>query len=86
MSTRDISWGLKAAGAYGRLLATLRASTGLYRNIFTCLNSLFYECIKENWEVCGRFSYVANRNSSRRTCVPCREAADLTVHAVWCVR
>jgi hypothetical protein len=64
MSTRDVSWEVKAAGAYSRLLATLRASTGLYRSSFTCLNSRVYECIKEN---CGRFSYVANRNSSRRT-------------------
>jgi hypothetical protein len=77
MSTRDIFWGLKVAGAYGRQLATLRASTGLYRVSFTCLSSRFYECVKEKCEVSRRFSYDANRSPSRRTRVQCREAADL---------
>ena len=86
MSIRDISWGVKAAGAYGRRLATLRASTGLYMASFTGLNSRLYERSKEKCEARRRSSYAANSNPSRRTRVPCREAADLTVPTVWYVK
>lgn len=86
MSTRGISRGAKAAAAYGRQLATLRASTGLCRASFTCLNSRFFECSKEDCEVYRLSSYAANRNRSRRTRVPCREAAYLTVPTVWYVK